>query len=94
MRLHGTEGRLVAGPHTAARLASWEITRVAERQNTADWVGTGRVVARDAFWSRHGGSLDLVVPAGTVRWVWRGVGVEWGEGVATISGHGPPEVRT
>lgn len=93
MRLRGTGGRLVAGPHTAALLSSWEITRVEDHQNTGAWVGTARVAVRDAFWAEHGGDLDLVVPAGRVQWLWRGVRVAWGAGVATISGHGPPEVR-
>jgi hypothetical protein len=93
MRTRAERAELRAGPHRAALLAGLELRRLDERQNAGDWAGSARVLERDAFWAEHGGALDLVVPVGAVRWVWRGVRVAWGEQQIGISGDGPPEVR-
>lgn len=91
MRIRGEGGELRAGPHVAAVLGAWTLERAAERLG-GGWTATATVRCRDAYWSTHGGRLDLVVPAGAVAWVWRGVDVSWGDGVA-ITGEGKPEVR-
>lgn len=94
MRLRAERAELRAGPRRVALLAGLDMVRVEERQNAAAWTASARVLERDAFWSEHGGALDLVAPVGAVRWVWRGVRVRWGEDAVAIEGEDVPEVRT
>lgn len=92
MRYRAERAELRAGPRHAATLAGLDLRRVEERQNADAWAGSARVLDRDLLWSEDQ-RFDLVVPIGDARWVWRGVAVAWGDGAASLSGDGGPEVR-
>jgi len=92
VRIRGEGGEVRAGARVAATLGPWTLERPPDRLSGGSWVLAAAVRQRDAFWSAHGGRFDLVLPAGSVAWIYRGVGVAWGEQAVSISGIGKPEV--
>jgi hypothetical protein len=92
VRVTGTGGLLLAGGRVAARLGSWRLERLDEVFHVGRLLLTARVLERDAFWAAHVDRFDLRLDAGSCAWLWRGVVVTWGDGIA-VTVEGKPEVE-
>lgn len=89
MRATGNGGEVRAGGRFVARLGSWRLARAEDEFHGGRMLLVARVLARDAFWSERGGSFDVLLDAGTCRWLYRGLAVSWGEEITAVTREKP-----